>query len=99
MRRCCVTLPIAFLLFPLAFVLVFHSNGDGPVSSLDEVLLGWLIMFIIQFWLIFLWPIPLLIGLLAAVTWQWQARRKQNESACNVAASASPENAIQPEAP
>ena len=72
--RCGLTLPVAFLFFPLAFVLVFQSNGDGPVSGLDGVLLGWFIMFIMQFYLFFLWPIPLLIALIAAGIWQWLAK-------------------------
>src|SRR3954466_11102567 len=72
--RCCLTLPIAFLFFPLALVLVFQSNGDSPVSGLDDVLQGWFIMFIMQFHLLFLWPLPLLIGVVAAGIWQWLSK-------------------------
>lgn len=74
--RSIVTLCVAFLLSPLAFVLLFNSNGDGPVSGLDGVFSGWLIMFVMQFWLVFLWPIPLAIGLIAAGLWHAMARAK-----------------------
>jgi hypothetical protein len=72
--RCGVTLFVAFTLCPLVFVLLF-GYGEGPASGLGGVLFGWVVMFVIQFRVFIFWPVPLLIGLIAAGLWQWIAKR------------------------
>ena len=74
LSRCGVTLPIAFTLCPLLFVLLVGS-GEGPVSGLDAVLVYWAALFFLQFRAIIYWPVPLAIGLIAAGLWHWIAKR------------------------